>query len=76
MKLSCKQLQEIALGAVKVYEENEAVYFNRFTEEQTALYKKSNGDFYNKSFTTAGVRLSFKTNSERFFLKIATTTVP
>ncbi|MBQ2696064.1 MAG: SGNH/GDSL hydrolase family protein [Clostridia bacterium] len=76
MKLSCKQLQEIALGAVKVYEENEAVYFNRFTEEQTALYKKSNGDFYNKSFTTAGVRLSFKTNSERLFLKIATTTVP
>ena len=65
MKLSLEEVRSIALGAVRV-EENEAGEINlyRFTKVQEEVYREVNTDFYNKSRSTSGVILSFKTNSK------------
>ncbi len=72
MKLSLQQMQEITTGAVRVREEDGMVSLKRFTEEQEVLYKETNQDFYNKTFGTAGIKFSFKTDSKSLFLKLKT----
>lgn len=70
MKLNLEQLHKITTGAVRIKEENGCFSFNRFTEEQEKLYQITNYDFYNKTFSTSGVKFSFKTDSKNLFLKI------
>ena len=72
MKLSFNQIKELVTGAVRVEEENGSVRLYRFTKEQEELYKLTNQDFYNKTFSTAGIRLLFKTDSKNLFLKVIT----
>ena len=72
MKLNFSQIKEITTGAVQVKEENGMISLKRFTEEQEALYKLTNQDFYNKTFSTSGIKFSFKTDSESLFLKLKT----
>lgn len=72
MKLNLKQLRQITLGAVDIKEENGAFSFDRFTKEQKNLYRITNQDFYNKTFMTAGVKFSFKTDSKNLFIKLKT----
>lgn len=72
MKLCFNQIREIITGAVRIAEENGFTNLYRFTHEQEQLYKSVNQDFYAKTFSTAGVRLLFKTDSKRLFLKVAT----
>ncbi len=72
MKLSFNQIKEITTGAVLVKEEDGKISLNRFTQEQEELYKVTNQDFYNKTFSTAGIKFSFKTDSESLFLKVKT----
>jgi len=70
MKLNCAQLREIATGAVRVEEEDGGIRFYRFTKEQEELYERTCNYFYKKTLTTAGIKLLFKTNSEKLFLDI------
>ncbi len=70
MKLGVNKIREITTGAVRVEEENGEVWFHRFTKEQEALYKGVNDEFYKKALSTAGIKLSFKTDSKELFLKI------
>ena len=72
MKLGIHQIKEIVTGAVVVKEENSVVSLKRFTPEQEQLYKATNQDFYNKTFSTAGIKFLFKTDSENLFLKFET----
>jgi len=71
MKLTADKLAALTHGAEKVTEGPDSVSFCRFTEEQQQFYKDSgNESFYLKTFTSAGVRLEFRTDSESLFLKI------
>jgi hypothetical protein len=38
MKLSCKQIESICLGAVRIEETANGICFHRFTEKQEKLY--------------------------------------
>ena len=67
MKLNLEQLTSITRGAVTVEQKEDKFYFYRFTEAQKKAYETTSpNDFYRKSFATAGVRLSFRTNSTKF----------
>lgn len=73
MQLELDQIKKIALGAVRITQEEDGIHFYRFTQEQEALYRARNQDFYKKSFSTTGVQLRFQTNSENLYLKAAVT---
>ncbi len=70
MKLNLEQIKNITAGAVRITEEDGAVRFFRFSEEQIEMYKNVRKDFYNKTFSTAGVKLKFKTNSKTLALSV------
>lgn len=72
MKLSFEQIQAIAKGAVRVVEKPEGILFYRFTKEQENLYRMTDEGFYQRTFSTAGVRLEFMTDSEMLFMKFMT----
>lgn len=68
MKLSLQQIQSITKGAVRITEQDGKICFFRFTEIEEALYKNRSEDFYKKTFSTAGIRLEFITDSRSLFL--------
>lgn len=73
MKLEFEKIKEITTGAVRIIcEEDGEIGFYRFTKEQEELYKNTNDIFYAKSFSTAGVKLLFRTDSKNLILKIFT----
>ena len=76
MKLDINTLEGIVRGAVRVEENDGYVSFLRFTKEQAELYKTVCDDFYNKTYSCAGIVLDFVTDSEtlgfKADLKIAT----
>lgn len=64
MVLALNDIKKITFGAVNVVEENGVFVFNRFTEKQKECYKKYRTiSLYGKTNATAGVRLSFKSNT-------------
>ena len=71
-KLDFETVKRITLGAVRVEHDGELARFYRFTEREEEYYKNYRDDFYMKSFATAGVKLSFKTDSENLTLKVVT----
>lgn len=72
MDLNFEKIKEITQGAVRITEEKEGVCFYRFTEEQEKIYKEYSDDFYNKTFSSSGIKLVFKTNSDSLYLKVFT----
>ncbi len=68
MHLTFEQICRITRGTSRILQTGEGFRFFRFTREQEEYYYRTNQDFYNKSFATAGVRLSFTTDSS--FLRI------
>jgi len=70
MKLDIKQISDIVSGSAYTEEQNGMAVFHRFTKEQEDIYKETSGDYYRKSLSTSGVKLSFKTDSRNMFLKI------
>lgn len=72
MKLNLEQIKEITTGAVNIREEKGMFVFSRFTAEQQRLYQLTNLDFYNKTQSTSGIKLSFKTDSKSLFIKLKT----
>ncbi len=72
MKLTLEQIKSITLGAVDIWEENGLVCFCRFSKEQMEMYRVKNPDFYKKAHSTAGIRLSFRTDSRTLSLGLET----
>ena len=70
MKLNVEQIKEITIGAVRFEETEKGLAFHRFTKEQSDWYARVNPNFYIKSLSPAGVKLSFKTDSETLSLKL------
>lgn len=68
MLLSCEQIEKAALGAAWVSEESEGVRLHRFTQEQEKVYIGTN--FEKKVWATAGIVLSFKTDSPRMNMAV------
>ena len=73
MKLSFEKIKEITLGSVRVTESDEGIRFYRFNEEEEEFYKRTNTDFYKKTFSTAGVKLSFVTDSDFMRISVSVT---
>lgn len=77
MKLTNETLKTLAVGAVRFEEKEGYLSFLRFTEKQQAYYRETNPGFYKKTFCTAGIRLSFETDSRALsfdyrFIKMST----
>ncbi len=70
MKLDLKTLQEITFGAERIEEKDGALLFRRFTEAEDEAYASHRIDaMVVRTYSTAGVRLSFKTDSEYIKIK-------
>ncbi len=69
-KLSFDEIRAAALGVERVCEEAGGVRFYRFTEEEETLYRFRTADFYQKTFATAGVKISFRTDSRHLSLAV------
>ncbi len=72
MKLSSDKIKELIIGAARIEEENGCVKPYRFTKEQQQLYKVKREKHYKKTLSSSGIKLLFKTDSEKMFLKINT----
>ena len=65
MKLNFEQIKSITRGAARVWEADGYVCFNRFTDLQEKAYLTGpRPDLLSKVYTTAGMRLAFRTTSE------------
>lgn len=72
MKASLEQIRAITLGAVSVVQNGEEICFYRFTEAQKEMYRRYNEEFWQKTFSTAGIKFSFETDSPWLFLDFHT----
>ena len=64
MKLTLEQIKSITAGAVNITEEDGALRFFRFYDEQIELYRTVRKDFYEKTYSTSGIKFKFITNSK------------
>lgn len=64
MKLDLTQINSVAQGAADVVGEDGVIRFSRFGAAERELYLKHR--FYNKTFTTSGVKLEFTTDGDSF----------
>ena len=71
MELSFSQIKAVTLGACSVTQQNDGIYFNRFTDGQTELYKTRAGHVGMGSRSSSGVVISFKTDSKMMRLSFA-----
>ncbi len=69
MKISSSQIKAITLGAERVEEIDNKVSFHRFTQAQEEFYKNRNSSYHMQSLATAGIKLSFLTDSCNLTLK-------
>lgn len=76
MKLDLSQIKDITLGAARIEEIEGGIHFYRFTKEQEELYRnrhlynKHSHDPYTKTFSTSGVQMRFRTDSQSLFLNV------
>lgn len=68
-RLTLKELNAITLGVSRITEEEDGFHFFRFNEKQMSFFRERNADYYKKTTATAGVRLSFQTDSTTLTLK-------
>lgn len=69
MKLTTEEIRAIALGAATIKEEEDGVNLYRFTDEQLAAYPSPHISMRG----TAGIKLSFRTNSRRLAMDFTVT---
>lgn len=73
MKLTLEQIESITLGAVRVWEQADSVWFSRFTQEQMDMYRIKSEHYIRRAHATAGIQFAFRTNSTRLSLRIRPT---
>lgn len=71
MELTLQQINSITQGAETIKEENGAIWFSRFTDEELALYTAREG-FECRARGTAGVQMEFTTDANELFLQVTT----
>ena len=67
--LSFEKIKSITLGANRFEEINGALFFRRFSEEESALYETPGK---NRGYSTAGIKLSFVSDTKNIYLKVNT----
>lgn len=72
MNLTFEQIQSVTTGAVSVFQTDEGICFDRFTPEQRTAFQENKSEFYDKSFSCAGIRLRFVTDSRSLYLSAMT----
>ncbi len=74
MQLNFEQIKSITTGAVKVSEKDGKFSFSRFTDEQIRLYDRvcheKNNSLNTRCRAAAGIRLRFKTNSQKLKMTV------
>ena len=70
MVLDLETIKNITCGAVTVTPETDGIHFYRLTRQQLDYYRETNEAFYKKALATAGIKLSFKTNSQNLKLDL------
>ena len=71
MKLNLEQIESVCQGAVRVVQEDKYIRMYRFSEGQEKVYKEQkNESMYIKTYSTAGIKLMFKTDSTKLFFKV------
>ena len=73
MKLTLEQIKSITLGAVRIWEAADNIWFSRFTQEQMDMYRCKDEHFSRRSHATAGIQFAFRTDSKRLSLRIKPT---
>lgn len=63
MKLTLEQIRSVTTGAVTVEQEPDGIHFYRFNKEQMACYQGQIVVLEQKILATAGIKLSFRTDS-------------
>lgn len=73
MKISLNTIKRITSGAVRIEENDKGISFYRFTKAQEEYYKevslRQERSFYDRCMTTAGVKLSFRTDSKNMTIR-------
>ena len=70
MLLNSEQIESISCGTVKVFKSDKYTRLYRFTNEQIAMFLEYNdGEFSEKTHSSAGARLAFTTDSKTLKLK-------
>ncbi|MBQ9986458.1 MAG: SGNH/GDSL hydrolase family protein [Oscillospiraceae bacterium] len=70
MKLNFEQIKAITTGAVEFKNDENGISFLRFTREQREHYNERSENYYRNTYSTAGIKLCFRTDSEKLYLKI------
>lgn len=73
MKLTLEQIQSVTLGAVRIWEAADSVWFSRFTQEQMDMYRCKDEHLQRRSHATAGIQFAFRTDSRHMSLRIRPT---
>jgi len=73
VNLTFEQIQSITIGAVSVEQNSDGIHFYRFTPEQAPLRQARVRNFPEKITGPAGIRLSFRTNSQTLYLRTTVT---
>ena len=63
MKLTLKQIQEITVGAVRVWEEADGIHFSKMTPGQQDAFNSLYPRFAPNGKATSGIRLDFETDA-------------
>ncbi len=71
MKLTLEQIRSVTQGAERITEENGAIRFFRFREEERAVYPKSE-HFDGITAATAGIQLEFSTDATGLSITVFT----
>lgn len=66
MELTYEQIQSLAFGFDHATEEENGLFFHRFSEKAEKLWGEIRGDFTDGAIEAAGIRLDFCTDSEYF----------
>ena len=67
MTLTFEQIKEITQGAQRIENQDDGIHFYRFSEKEQNVYEGT--DFYRKTFSTAGIRFEFTTDSKTLGIK-------
>ena len=72
MKLSLKQIKNITIGALDVWQNEKGTFFAKCTEKQIEAWCALDKDLGERAKTTTGIRLDFHTNSKTLAFKVNT----
>lgn len=68
MQLNPEQIKSVTWGAVRYTEEEDGITFHRFTKAQQDMYEKKDEGFFEKSKTSSGIKLCFRTDSTVLYI--------